>query len=124
MGFFANQIHSASTPPRYLIVDGNFTVNADSYKAYNFTTPPEIKQYQVSGASTFLEQTQANPPNAPSIREGLAEQILVRAAEIGDTLGKEHAIICTPRTRRSSLFHFLSAIFNWAFSNSFYVGLS
>jgi hypothetical protein len=31
-------------------------------------------------------------PNAPSIREGLAEQMLVRAAEIGDTLSEEPAI--------------------------------
>jgi hypothetical protein len=28
-------------------------------------------------------------PNAPSISEDLAEQVLVRAAEIGDTLSKE-----------------------------------
>jgi hypothetical protein len=31
-------------------------------------------------------------PNAPSISEDLAEQVLVRAAEIGDTLSKEPAI--------------------------------
>jgi hypothetical protein len=48
--FFANQIHPVSTPHLYLIVDGNFTVGADSYKAYNFTTPTEIKQCQVSGS--------------------------------------------------------------------------
>ena len=31
-------------------------------------------------------------PNAPSISEDLAEQVLVRAAEIGETLSKEPAI--------------------------------
>ena len=31
-------------------------------------------------------------PNAPSISEDLAEQVLIRAAEIGDTLSKEPAI--------------------------------
>ena len=31
-------------------------------------------------------------PNAPSISEDLAEQVLVRAAEIGDTLSKEPAV--------------------------------
>ena len=31
-------------------------------------------------------------PNGPSISEDLAEQVLVRAAEIGDTLSKEPAI--------------------------------
>ncbi len=31
-------------------------------------------------------------PNAPSISEGLAEQVLVRAAELGDALSKEPAI--------------------------------
>ena len=31
-------------------------------------------------------------PNAPSISEDLAKQVLVRAAEIGDTLSKEPAI--------------------------------
>ena len=31
-------------------------------------------------------------PNAPSISEDLAEQVLVRAAEIGNTLSKEPTI--------------------------------
>jgi len=56
--FFANQIHPASTPPLYLIVDGSFTVDADSYKAYNFTTPTEISQCQVSGSFSI---SGANP---------------------------------------------------------------
>jgi hypothetical protein len=48
--FFANQEHPAGTPPLYLVVDGNFTVNADSYKAYNFTTPTDISKCQVRGS--------------------------------------------------------------------------
>ncbi len=48
--FFANQIHPFSTPQTYLIVQGNFTVDANSYKAYNFTTPNKISQCQVSGS--------------------------------------------------------------------------
>ena len=48
--FFANQIHPLGTPQLHLIVNGNFTVNADSYKAYNFTTPTDISQCQVSGS--------------------------------------------------------------------------
>ena len=48
--FFANQIHPVGTPLSYVIVQGNFTVDANSYKAYNFTTPNEISQCQVSGS--------------------------------------------------------------------------
>ena len=48
--FFANQIRPVGTPPLYLIIDGNFTVEAESYKAYNFTTPTDISSCQVSGS--------------------------------------------------------------------------
>ena len=49
VAFFANR-EPFGTPLLYLIVEGNFTVNADSYKAYNFTTPTDISQCQVSGS--------------------------------------------------------------------------
>jgi hypothetical protein len=39
----------AETPPIYQIIDANFTVNAGSYKAYNFTTPADISTCQVTG---------------------------------------------------------------------------
>jgi hypothetical protein len=58
--FFANQIHPFGTPLLYLIVDESFTVNADSYKAYNFTTPTDISKCQVSGSFSVSE---ANPSN-------------------------------------------------------------
>ena len=50
VSFFDNPIHPVSTPPLHLLVDENFTVDADSYKAYNFTTPTDISQCQVSGS--------------------------------------------------------------------------
>ena len=37
------------TPPLFNIVDDNFTVNPESYKAYNFTLPPDISSSQVTG---------------------------------------------------------------------------
>ena len=40
----------------------------------------------------YLKHDPIQHPNAPSISEDLAEQVLVRAAEIGDTLSKEPAI--------------------------------
>ena len=48
VAFFDNPIHPVSTPPLHLLVDENFTADADSYKAYNFTTPTDISQCQVS----------------------------------------------------------------------------
>jgi hypothetical protein len=48
--FFANQKTPLGTPPLHLILDGNFTVDANSYKAYNFTTPTDISNCQVSGS--------------------------------------------------------------------------
>jgi hypothetical protein len=48
--FFASHIHPVGTPLLHLLVQGNFTVDANSYKAYNFTTPNEISQCQVSGS--------------------------------------------------------------------------
>ena len=48
--FFASQIHPVGTPPLHLIVDGTFTIDANSYKAYNFTTPTDISNCQVSGS--------------------------------------------------------------------------
>ena len=48
--FFANQKKPFGTPPLHLIVAGNFTIDSDSYKAYNFTTPTDISNCQVSGS--------------------------------------------------------------------------
>jgi hypothetical protein len=48
--FFVNQKTPLGTPPLQLIVDENFTVDANSYKAYNFTTPTDISNCQVSGS--------------------------------------------------------------------------
>ena len=48
--FSSNQIHPISTPPLYQIVNGNFTVDANSYKAYNFTIPTDFSNCQVSGS--------------------------------------------------------------------------
>jgi hypothetical protein len=50
IAFFVNQTTPFGTPPFYQIVDGNFTINANSYKAYNFTTPTDISKCQVSGS--------------------------------------------------------------------------
>jgi hypothetical protein len=63
-------------------------------------------------------------PNAPRLSEDSTEQILVQTAEIGDTLSKEPTITSTPQTQCSKPVPFLSAIFNWSFSNSFYARLS
>jgi hypothetical protein len=40
----------------------------------------------------YPKQIPMQHPNAPIINEDLAEQVLIRAAEIGDTLSKEPAI--------------------------------
>ena len=48
--FFANREYPLGTPPLHLIVDGNFTINANSYKAYNFTMPTDISKCQVGGS--------------------------------------------------------------------------
>ena len=37
------------TPPQHLIINGNLTIKADSYKAFNFTIPMDITQCQVNG---------------------------------------------------------------------------
>jgi hypothetical protein len=37
------------TPPRHLIINGNLTIKAYSYKAFNFTIPMDITQCQVNG---------------------------------------------------------------------------
>ena len=58
--FFAIQIHPFGTPLLYLIVDENFTVNPDSYKAYNFTTPTDISKCQVSGSFTVSGANASN----------------------------------------------------------------
>jgi hypothetical protein len=59
-------------------------------------------------------------PNSPIIREGLAEKVLVRATEIGDTLSKEPAIILhTADTAQLTFFHFLQAIFHGVFQMVF-----
>jgi hypothetical protein len=50
VAFFVNQEHPMGTPPLNSIVDGSFTVNAGSYKAYNFTIPIDVSQCQVSGS--------------------------------------------------------------------------
>ena len=52
--FFASQIHPVGTPLVHLIFDENFTVDANSYKAYNFTTPTDISNCQVSGSFSVL----------------------------------------------------------------------
>ncbi|MGD0451603.1 MAG: hypothetical protein ABSA79_11205 [Candidatus Bathyarchaeia archaeon] len=56
--FFADQTHPAGTPPVYSIVNGDFTVDAESYEAFNFTTPTDISQIQVNGDFSVLG---ANP---------------------------------------------------------------
>ena len=58
--FFASQIHPVGTPPLHLIVDENFTVDSNSYKAYNFTTPTDISNCQVSGSFSV---SRSNPSN-------------------------------------------------------------
>ncbi len=50
IAFFSNQTTPVGTPPLYQIVDGNFTIEANSYKTYNFTTPTDISKCQVSGS--------------------------------------------------------------------------
>ena len=48
--FLTNQKTPVGTPPVYLVVNENFTVDANSYKAYSFTTPTDISNCQVSGS--------------------------------------------------------------------------
>jgi hypothetical protein len=40
----------------------------------------------------YPKHDQIQHPNAPSISDGLAEQVLIRAAELGDALSKEPTI--------------------------------
>jgi hypothetical protein len=50
IAFFASQIHPVGNPLVHIIVDENFTVDTNSYKAYNFTMPAESSNCQVSGS--------------------------------------------------------------------------
>ena len=45
----STQTHLAKTPPLYTIINQSFIVNADSYKAYNFTIPADISTCHVTG---------------------------------------------------------------------------
>ena len=46
----------------------------------------------------YLNHDPIRHPRVPSIREDLAEQVLIRAAEIGDSLSKEPTITINPAT--------------------------
>jgi hypothetical protein len=79
IAFFSNQTTPVGTPPLYQIVDGNFTIEANSYKTYNFTTPTDISKSQVSGsfnvygsnASTIRVYTGTTPPSQTGKKDRL-----------------------------------------------------